>query len=342
MDYGDLQTLSRILRTDFERSGTLEGVDRGVPARHWPDRGPPELQVEGQGDGVQDTAEILQEAFQRLETVAYGRADFASEIGATSNEPSFYRLFQRNAGSLPPWLLDDGNPSTSADADLRRRIDRIAQGTLRSARSRSELTDLLLVSLSDPLDRGGLGVQYDDAQAFWARDGISTFQAGRGACHGIAFLFYALAKRAGLHPSFIRICGQRNTRTGAMKEIFHIGVAVSLDPSHPDQLTPLDPSLGRRLDARNFQWYRISSIEMAAYQLRNTAFYDVPANLTAAETLSWQENLLRQALTLAPRDFEILQDMAWFYRSRRHDPANSEAYRQRALAVNPRATTIWR
>ncbi len=351
---GNIEHLSGLLSAYLPRTlGVVETVvDRGTALRQWLASRVPVLGQRGAGDGEVSAAEWLQESFVQLQEVALGtgRTDFGSELCSPMGGSSFLCYFRAQGATLPPWLLDDSNLLTSEDGELRQRVDQIVTQTrgavgveehsVGSRQYNERLLDRLLPSLTMTRNAGGLGLHYNNGESYRARDGIETYRTGWGACHGFSFIFYAMAARAGLNPIFIRISGQRNN-DGTMEEIFHIGVAVRLDPDNPDSLVAVDPSTGQRLNATDYQWYPLTELEMMAYQLRNLVLY-TGAGATPEETfLDWQEDLLMQALSLAPDNFEILNDLAWFYRQRRPDDSRYQQYRDRVLAINPAFSAIW-
>src|SRR5262249_12274767 len=163
--------------------------------------------------------------------------------------------FIRHLGSLmPPWILDDADPRTRIDQDLRVRIEHIVQREIRALQRASlcrgtpefnlRLALDLLVQIMLPRHFGGLGLRYrfSPDNTHHRLDGIQTWRAGYGDCNSLSFIFYALAARAGLNPRFIRVLEERNSSTGEWQTLAHIGVAVALDPSNPSRLTALDPS----------------------------------------------------------------------------------------------------
>lgn len=316
------QGLTALAQEFYERRQefglTDSEIDGGVSVRRWPSIGPPTSEIEGRGDGQASLQEIFQAAFRRLEEI--------------SSRSSLISHSLRSFSSLSPWLLDDGDPGTREDAEVRGRIDTIA----RQARERStplETTQYLLNSLGLSSIQGGLAVHYNPDRTQWRRNGVEAVQDGLGDCNALSFLLYALALRAGLNPVFIRVAGRRDPANETVEEMFHIAVAVRTDPSHPNRLIPVDPSTGTFID-KTYQWYPISQLEMAALHLRNVALY----NFT---DVSVQETLLLSALVMAPRDFEIQWDVARFYFNKKGDSNQARQHLREAERLNPRLRTVW-
>jgi hypothetical protein len=254
---------------------------------------------------------------------------------------------------MPPWLLDDGNAGTVGDANLRSAVESLIADAARALAARGlspshpdyrrEMTILLIAGMHRDRNSGGLGLQYRfNADGSHRRlTAVEAFAAGHGDCNSFSFLFYAMTKRAGLDPTFIRITGERDRVSGRMEELLHVGVAVRLNPSRPDDLTAVDPSRSLALTGNDHQWYPVSGNEMMAFHLRNVAFYNVDRAFPEGERLDWQEERLRRAAELAPHNFEIANDLNVFYRSYRTDEAAARPYGRTALSVNPSLRRIW-
>lgn len=309
--------------------------------------------VDGAGDFAESTPEIFLESFRRLETLRFGEAPLGQELCAGTSK-SFFCAFRDRSPVRPPWILDDGDASTPADADVRARIEVIVQrehqalktaGLISgSAAYNAAMLPRLLKAMMQPKAGGGLGLTYvykkDGTHV--RRDGIEAVAAGDGDCNSFSFLFYALARRAGLRPSFLRIAGERNAVSLKMEELFHVGVAVRLNPAKPEDVTPVDPSRGLILNEKVHQWYAIGLLDMEASHLRNLAFYNVPASLAGEAALAWRETRLRQAYALAPGNFEIAFDAAKFFLDFRKDKATALPFAEKAVAVNASLQSIWK
>lgn len=338
-------------------------MDRGVPRLVWPGvtegqlaSSPPQIQA-GLPDGQAAEEEVLQEAYRRLEEVRFGTSALATELCSGSDTAdNVFCFFRAHSSFLPPWLLDDGDPQTSVDGDLRSRIDaivdeneRVLRGlglTVGSPAYNDRLVNGLILMMQMPRDQGGLGLSYYflPDQSHFRRTGIEAYQAAQGDCNSFSFIFFAMARRAGLDPVFIRISGQRNPQTRQMEELHHVGVAVRLDPSHPSQLTIIDPSRGIRLNATESQWYTYTSLEMMGNHLRNVALNNAPAGLSTLATpgrYDWQEERLLQGFRMAPNDYTIATAFSRFYTDRRGDTATALRYARRAASINPSFQGIW-
>jgi len=325
-------------------------IDRGTSVRQWSETSPPRLLTVGV-DGRWSEAELIQAAYTQLEEQRFGTRRMQDALCPRRCRPSLACLFKQNTEPLPPWFLDDGDNKTKDDARLRSDIDSIVKSTTRRLKREGEtagtlkfqsaLADRLLAALFISKKHGGLELHHSKRKEFLGRDGVETYRHGVGSCHGLSFIYYALARRAGLKPQFIRVAGERNPETQQMEEAFHVAVALALDPAQPQHLTAFDPSTGRRLKDQDTQWYPLTHLEMAAYQLRNIAVSQSPVGLSADEQRSWQEGLLQQALQLAPNNFEILRHLAWFYNEVQPDKTASQDYWHSAQAINPRLRGTW-
>jgi tetratricopeptide (TPR) repeat protein len=324
--------------------GIEEGLqlDGSVPVRHWPVSthkeltGPPELRPDVP-NGKIDPHECLSAAYKELEEKYFSKTSLNGGSLHLYRASAYSCLPQKaQERRLPPWFIDDGK-NGGVDDVLRMRIDLAVRETqLEGHITEREgdvryLTDFLLKTLTKAKKDDGLGLTYQNKRAYYARNAIDTYEEGVGACHGFSFIFYALAKRAGLNPVFIRIT---HIPEEGNRELFHIGVAVRLDPSKGDQLTALDPSTGKFL-SEGSQWYPISHLEMMAYQTVNQAIVEAaPEELNASERFLQQRALFKRAESYAPHNFEVLRNIGVFYNKHgRSDIA--ERYFARARAINP-------
>jgi hypothetical protein len=352
--FDNLHTAAAQLRLYLQRRLGLTDadLDQGLPLQAWS----PELTLDGistlpptsspgSPDGTVTDAEIFQETFRRLDLLRFGTSSFAEDLMASGDAAQeFYGEYARDAGYFPPWLIDDGDTATVGDRDVRASVDRIVDeardaaihaglspGTLEYNR---EVLSVLLASLRLPRAEGGFGLRYvfDPGNTHRRRDAVEAVRDGVGDCNAFSFLFYALAHRAGLEPSFIRISGERSTSTGPMRVIHHVGVAVRVEPG--GALRPCDPSRGARLDEGLYQWYALTPQEMLANHLRNLALYNERDPVA-------QERLLLQAYGLAPNTFDIAHDVGWFYEHVLHDSGRAQPYFSRARALNPSLQPIW-
>ncbi|HEX5036974.1 MAG TPA: hypothetical protein VFX30_07420 [bacterium] len=331
-----LRELGDSLRTYFNESP--RDLDVGLPATVWFRAGsalpeaPPRVETRGAGDSDVSLAEIFQEAFREL-----------SDSGGRGSE-GLLRLFRGRPEAIPPWVLDDGDATTRSDRNLRTTIDRIVRRERREAREDNRLLLLGLIrALHLPRSDGGLGLRYEAREdgSHWHFTGIEAFERGAGDCNSFSFLFYALCAHAGLRPTFIRIAAERNLDTGSLEGLNHVGVAVALDPEHPENFTAVDPSLGLILSGREREWYSWTLNEMLANHLRNQAFSNVPAGLEGEAALAWQEARLLEAFEIAPYNFEIAASVAAFYRDRRSDSAAASRFAERAAELNPSGIGFW-
>lgn len=346
-------------------------LDRGVSTTVWETGRAPRRETSGSGDGRISEQEILQESFERMRRLRFGTASFADEIGTDASRTSFPCVFRDHALEipaawvtpattpptssdirfLPPWLIDDTDAATTADRELRQLIDAVValarqavsdRGlSLASPEGRTALGLELQERIHRPRAEGGLGLYYDYVadRTHWRPDAVQAFTRGSGDCNALSFLHFAMAERAGLNPRFIRISGMRNATSGAVEEVFHIGVGLAADPSHPETLTPFDPSARHTIDA-DWEWFPVTELEMAAFHLRNVALRNVPAGEEEHTALAEQERLFGLAIALTP-NFEVTLDAAWFYQNRRHDEERAAQLRRTALLLNPSLRSIW-
>ncbi len=350
--FQNLTTVARRLRVHLQQhhGPNDPALDRGIPLRRWAapsssglSSQAPQL-VPGQADTLVSVPEIFQESLRRLEQIRFGSTSFAREVASTNpTATDFYNDYRRDAAYFPPWLIDDGNPINLADHALRARIDSVVQTAQREAQRRGHrrgsvpYNDLvltrLLQSLRQAQSAGGFGLSYvfSAGNRHRRRNAIEAFAAHQGDCNAFSFLFYALARRAGLNPRFISIPGERQSYTGPFRAIYHVGVAVEV---RPGALRPCDPSRGVRVDEGRYQWYPLTNLEMLASFLRDVGLYNVsrPAE---------QEQILLQAYRLAPNSFDIAHDVSWFYRNIRHSPRRAAPYVRRAQQINPSMQPIW-
>jgi hypothetical protein len=326
-------------------------LDVGIPVTRWPSNGnPPQQKVEGV-DGKVSDQEILQEAFKRLEQISLGRSNFSSEL-CGQTEKNFFCFYKDNVPFFPPWILDDGNSKTQEDAGLRTRIDEIVR---RAHQSVSEMglkpgndiyntymTNHLLKAMRMRRDKGGLGLLYDSNSRHRRRDGVETYNEGIGDCNSFSYLFYAMARRAGLNPTFIDVLNRKNKQTGQIQKMAHVAVAVRLDPQKPSVLTPVDPSDGTWMDER-YQWLPLTPLEMAANYLRNVAFTEVniPRNFSREQVIAWQESLIREAIFFAPLNFEIQSAAVHFYLNLKKEDRFAFPHHRLARELNPRLRYFW-
>jgi hypothetical protein len=351
--------------------GACDAIDRGTPRRLWSAGAPPRCEIRGADDGRRDDAELIQEAFLRLEAIRFGAPSFEEELTGPGRDSSFLRWFRGHSleiprawvtpGAtrtvsgdvpfLPPWLIDDADAATTADREARAAID-AAVGRAREAsgragfaadtpQGRADIAHLLEALLHHPRAEGGLGMRYEflSDRSHWRSDAVQAYEQGVGDCNALSSLYFAMAERAGLNPQFIRISGRRITATGTMEELFHVGVGVVTDPSHPETLTPIDPSAEILIDDR-YEWFPITEAEMAAYHLRNVALRNAPAGADESSVLSAQEYILGQAVSLAP-NFEVMMDAAWFYRNRLHQEERAAPLEEAARLMNPSLQAVW-
>ena len=336
------------------------GLDKGVPVLVWPKGTPGQLAAkapmvgsEGAGDFEESAPEIFLESFRRLEALRFGETPLGQDLcGGTSK--NFFCYFRDHSPVLPPWLLDDGNPATEADANVRARIEAIVQREHQALKTaglkpgtsayNTAMLPRLLKAMTQSRADGGLGLAYVYKKdgAHFRRDGVEAYAAGDGDCNSFSFLFYAMARRARLNPSFLRVAGERNAVSQKIDELFHVGVSVQLNPAKPAERTAVDPSRGLILNDKDNQWYAMSLLDMAASHLRNVAYHNLPAALTGAPTLAWRETRLRQAYALAPGNFEIAFDTAKFFLDFQKDKATALPFAEKAVAVNPSLQAIWK
>jgi hypothetical protein len=364
--------LTADLRTYFEALPESEcaSVDRGVAHIVWTAGSAPHTEIAGAHDGRLDDEELLQAAYDRLRQVRFGAASFEEEAGTSSS--SFLNWFRTHASDvpaawitppsassratgdlpfLPPWLIDDADAATSADCDLRRLIDAVIPLARRSvadrglapesAEGRAALALELQERIHRPRESGGLGLRYDYVpdRSHWRPNAVQAFESGSGDCNALAYIHFAMCERAGLNPRFIRISGHRDSDSDAVEEIFHMGTAVVLDPTHPEVLTPLDPSGRNRIDG-DWQWFAVTDLEMAAFHLRNVALRNAPAGETESAVLAEQELLFGMAVALTP-NFEVVLDAAWFYRNRLHNEERAAPLEEAARILNPTLRSTW-
>lgn len=324
-------------------------LDGGVPTRNWFDDRAPSL-AQGTPDNRVSVSEIYRASFERLEQLSLGRPDFKQELCPSTKKPDFFCFFKDHSPNLPPWLIDDGNDNTPADAEVREWIDqKIAAETKKLTDQgmqphtllfNQKLLNPILISLQQPRETGGMGLIYNPNRLEKKRDAVQTFQEHEGDCNSFSFLFFAMAYRAGLNPTFIRVASHQNNKNRKAEEMFHIAVGVHLDPDHPEMLTPADPSLGAVLN-NTYEWYPLTSLEMEAIHLKNWAWKNIPSNLSNRQKQRWQETLLLQAEALAPNDLEIELELTRFYQDVVQDEAKTQAHFQQAQAIRPSLNVIW-
>jgi len=366
---GFLAELNRYFETlpPAERAG----LDRGVSTTIWETGRAPRPETTGAGDGRSSDAEVLQESFERLRRLRFGTSSFGDELCTDTSRAAFPCWFRDHAleipsawvtpaGTappstdtrfLPPWLIDDTDSATTTDRELRQLIDAVIplarqsvldRGlTLESPEGRVALGLELQERIHRPRAEGGLGLRYDYVadRAHWRMDAVQAFVRGSGDCNALSFIHFAMAERAGLSPRFIRISGRRDSVSGAMEEIFHVGTAVVADPAQPGNLTPMDPSGRHTIDA-DWQWFPVTELEMAALHLRNVALRNAPTGTEESAVLAEQERLFGMAVTLTP-NFEIMLDAAWFYRNHLHNEERADALTASARILNPTLRSIW-
>ncbi|MBU2885312.1 hypothetical protein KO507_05990 [Gilvimarinus agarilyticus] len=203
-------------------------------------------------------------------------------------------------------------------------MQRFAERSVAGSRFQDQKVEALHKALLLPESAGGMGIRYQSSATHSPRD---SFRLREANCLSFSLLFASLARHVGLDAKIndVTIPPAWNLSNDRVQLIRHVNTRVDLKFNRDDMIVDLDME-----SYRSYYPQRTIDDNIAVAQFYNNRAMVLPAR---RETLAKRFVYLRRALTLAPKQSYLWNNLAALYSSEGHTEL-AEALYLRALELN--------